>query len=190
MIQAYCELLKRRYAKSAPAGGEAFETPGTSWVGRSASRRLLRDILTYHADRLRGTGRLRAYRRQNRSQKAIENLEGGIAEANAEISYGPLPSVRIEEVHLLQLFQNLIGNALKYRSDEHLKIDISVRLESGRWLFSVRDNGIGIAPAIPKSDLRPCSNVSTPGKSTSGTGVALAICQKIVERYRPHLGSV
>jgi light-regulated signal transduction histidine kinase (bacteriophytochrome) len=114
--------------------------------------------------------------------KALSNLSAAINESNAEITHGGLPSLRVPEVQLEQLFQNLIGNAIKYRKDdEHPRIRITAARESGRWLFSVSDNGIGIPAEYKERVFGIFKRLHGSGKY-SGTGIGLAICQKIVER--------
>ena len=95
-----------------------------------------------------------------------------------------LPAVRAYDVHLMQLFQNLIGNALKYRSAAPPVIEISASAdtESGRWLFSIRDNGIGIAPRFHEQVFGLFKRLYS-AQEYPGTGIGLAICQKLVERY-------
>ena len=85
-------------------------------------------------------------------------------------------------VHLSQLFQNLIGNALKYHSEEQPVVTIQAARQGVRWLFSVRDNGIGIAPQYHERIFGLFKRLHT-GAKYPGTGIGLAICQKIVERY-------
>ena len=115
-------------------------------------------------------------------QKALENLESGIAESGARINAGQLPVLHMPEVHLLQLFQNLIGNAIKYKSSEPPVIEISARPDGGVWLFSVQDNGIGIDPQYKEQIFGLFKRLHS-REEYAGTGVGLAICQKIVERY-------
>ena len=115
-------------------------------------------------------------------EQALANVAQAIRQAGAAISHDALPTVRMHEVGLRQLFQNIIGNAIKYRKeDEAPRIHVSARLEDGRWLFSIRDNGIGIAPAYKDTIFGIFKRLHTDAKY-SGTGIGLAICQKIVER--------
>jgi light-regulated signal transduction histidine kinase (bacteriophytochrome) len=85
-------------------------------------------------------------------------------------------------VHLEQLFQNLIGNAIKYRSEAPPQIEISARRSPQEWTFHVKDNGIGIDPQYAKQVFGIFKRLHS-SESYSGTGIGLAICQKIVERY-------
>jgi light-regulated signal transduction histidine kinase (bacteriophytochrome) len=114
--------------------------------------------------------------------KALSNLETVLGSNKATVVYDDLPAVAVGAVHLQQLFQNLIGNAIKYRSAEVPQIRISAEGINGYWRFSVKDNGIGISPQYSNSVFRLFKRLH--GRSEyPGTGVGLAICQKIVERH-------
>jgi chemotaxis family two-component system sensor kinase Cph1 len=115
-------------------------------------------------------------------RQALLNLEASIAENNAVITNDPLPSLMASEATLIQLFQNLLANALKYRSNEPPKIHVSAVREGSEWVFSVRDNGIGIDPRHARQIFGVFKRLH-PHDKYSGTGIGLAICQKIVERY-------
>jgi light-regulated signal transduction histidine kinase (bacteriophytochrome) len=93
-----------------------------------------------------------------------------------------LPVLRMHEVHVRQLFQNLIGNSLKYRRETTLHIHVSARQEKSMWVLSVGDNGIGIDPQYGKQIFGLFKRLHGGGKY-SGSGIGLAICHKIVERY-------
>ena len=110
------------------------------------------------------------------------NLEAAIAESNATITHDPLPSLMASEPTLIQLFQNLISNALKYRAEAPPQIHVSAVREGPDWIFSVRDNGIGIDPKDARQIFGVFKRLHGPDKYP-GTGIGLAICQKIVERY-------
>jgi signal transduction histidine kinase len=90
--------------------------------------------------------------------------------------------VRVEPIHLQQLFQNLIGNAIKYRSTEPPEIKISAAERNGHWQFSVIDNGIGVDPRYRQQIFGLFKRLHIASESP-GTGIGLAICQKIVQRY-------
>ncbi len=113
-------------------------------------------------------------------EQALKNLEVGIKESRASITYDPLPTVMAEEAMLVQLFQNLIGNAIKYRSAEPLRIHVSAQNGGPAWLFEVRDNGIGIDPQHAERIFGILKRLH--GKEIPGTGIGLALCKKIVER--------
>ena len=114
-------------------------------------------------------------------QHAVRNLQQTIEESGAQVECGDLPLLPGNEPHYVQLFQNLIGNAIKYRGEEPPRIVISAQAKEGEWLFSVRDNGMGIAEEYHGRIFGVFKRLH--GKEIPGTGIGLAICQKIVERY-------
>jgi PAS domain S-box-containing protein len=115
--------------------------------------------------------------------KALGHLHSAIRSADAIVEVqGQLPELAVDEVHLTQLFQNIIGNSLKYRSSERPHIDISSSLRNAEWVISVRDNGIGIDPQYAKQIFGLFKRLHGP-EQYPGTGIGLAICQKILERY-------
>jgi light-regulated signal transduction histidine kinase (bacteriophytochrome) len=112
----------------------------------------------------------------------IENLQGLIYEVTAEVTADPLPGVCIREVHLAQLFQNLIGNALKYRSKEPPRVHVSAVRQQGWLVFGVADNGIGFSQYYGDQIFRLFTRLHSRSEYP-GSGVGLAICQRIVEQY-------
>ena len=154
MISIYTQLLGRRCGNLLDP--DAHDFMKYTLDGAQRMEMLLRDLLAYtQAVNIRGTpeGWVES---SEALQKAVANLQTIIDATDATIHVGQLPAVRAYDFHLVQLFQNLIGNALKYRSAAPPVIEIraSAELENGRWLFSVRDNGIGIAPAFPRTGIR------------------------------------
>jgi light-regulated signal transduction histidine kinase (bacteriophytochrome) len=113
---------------------------------------------------------------------SLVTLATPIREAAAVVTTDELPVVHMGDVHLQQVFQNLIGNAVKYRSDLPPLIHISARLTGGMWCFSVQDNGIGIDPEYKEKIFGVFKRLSH-DRPYSGTGIGLAICQRVVERY-------
>jgi len=111
---------------------------------------------------------------------AMSHLGGTIAEAGASIRCLELPKIHSVEILLLQLFQNLIGNAIKYRSDEPPEICISAEARDGAWVFSVEDNGIGIEPQYVEYIFGVFKRLHN--RQYSGAGIGLAICKAAVER--------
>jgi len=113
---------------------------------------------------------------------ALKNLAAAIHECGAEVTSDPLPAVRGDPVQLVSLFQNLIGNALKFRGATPPRIQVGAHLNSANWRFSVRDNGIGIDPRHFERIFRVFQRLHT-RREYPGTGIGLAICKKIVERH-------
>jgi PAS domain S-box-containing protein len=112
---------------------------------------------------------------------AITNLQSAIAETNASVSYGQLPVVTANPLHLAQVFQNLISNALKYRSVQPPRIVVSAAEDAHNWVFTVEDNGIGIQPEYQSQIFGIFKRLH--GHEVPGTGIGLAICKKIVDRH-------
>jgi len=113
-------------------------------------------------------------------QKTVRNLQAAIAESGASVTSDHLPTVLAEEAMLMQLFQNLIANSIKYRDGSIPSIHVSAENTGSSWLFSVRDNGIGIDPQYVERIFGIFKRLH--GKEIPGTGIGLALCKKIVER--------
>jgi light-regulated signal transduction histidine kinase (bacteriophytochrome) len=113
---------------------------------------------------------------------AIANLQAAIEESGASITYTGLPRVMVDPVHLQQIFQNLIGNAIKYRSNERPCISVKATRRNKEWLFAVKDNGIGIQEEHADQIFGVFKRLHPSGPHT-GTGIGLAICERLVRRY-------
>jgi chemotaxis family two-component system sensor kinase Cph1 len=113
----------------------------------------------------------------------LNRLEESITNSGAQVYYHNLPSIQADQTQLIQLFQNLIANALKYRSSLAPVIQIAAQLQEGEWLFSVRDNGIGIDPQYKERIFVIFQRLHTQ-EEYSGNGIGLAIAAKIVERHK------
>jgi PAS domain S-box-containing protein len=180
MISIYTQLLDRRCGNLLDP--DAHDFMKYTLDGTQRMEMLLRDLLAYtHAVNIRGTPDRRVESREA-LERAIANLQTIIEKTDATIRAGELPAVRAYDVHLVQLFQNLIGNALKYRSSAPPVIDISAEAENDCWRFAVRDNGIGIAPRFHEQVFGLFKRLHS-AQEYPGTGIGLAICQKLVERY-------
>jgi len=112
---------------------------------------------------------------------ALANLGSSIAETGAQITSAPLPRIRIYEFQLEQLFQNLIGNAIRYRGSDPPRIHVAAERQGREWVFSVQDNGIGIDPKYKEQVFGIFKRLHTAAQYP-GTGMGLAICQRIIER--------
>lgn len=112
---------------------------------------------------------------------ALANLKEAIESDQATITHDPLPRLLGAEVHFIQIFQNIIGNALKYRRDDPPVVHISARRQGDRWEFSIRDNGQGIPPEFHEQVFELFKRLH--GQDQSGSGIGLATCKKIVEHY-------
>ena len=114
-------------------------------------------------------------------ESAVANLRAEIQEAEAEVTHDSLPRVLADELHLRQVFQNLVGNAIKYRGESPPRVHVSAEQIGAEWVFSVRDNGIGIAPRHFDRIFGIFKRLH--GAEYPGMGIGLAACRRIVERY-------
>jgi light-regulated signal transduction histidine kinase (bacteriophytochrome) len=180
-IVIYSQLLERRYFETLDKIGQEY----LQHCARSAKRleALVRDLLSYTSTITVWTGEEAFVESHVVAQKALANLDMAILESGAEILLGPLPAVRIHETHLIQLFQNLVGNAIKYRRvGVPCRITVTADRLDREFRFRVQDNGIGIAPEYHERIFGLFKRLHS-SEEYSGTGIGLAICQKIVERY-------
>ena len=113
---------------------------------------------------------------------ALINLRSAIEEGGAHVTHDPLPTVLADETQLIQLFQNLVGNAIKYQSPGVPRVHISAARKEKRWNFSVKDNGLGIDSKDFEKIFRMFQRLHKRDEF-AGTGIGLAICKKIVERH-------
>jgi PAS domain S-box-containing protein len=149
--------------------------------GATRMERLITDLLTF--SRLSTEGR--AFTPANLGaplNAALRNLQFSILSAKAVVTCDPLPTLSVDESQMVQLFQNLIANALKFRSQHAPQIHVGARLEEGRWVLWVRDNGIGMEAQYFERVFQVFQRLHTRNKFP-GTGIGLAICKKIVERH-------
>jgi light-regulated signal transduction histidine kinase (bacteriophytochrome) len=118
-------------------------------------------------------------------EQVLRSLQSAVQESHGTVTSGPLPFVAVKETHLQQLLQNLIGNALKYcKDDEPPFVHVSATQQDLQWRFAVQDNGIGIAPEYQAQVFGIFKRLHVKGGKYAGTGIGLAICEKIVDRYR------
>jgi PAS domain S-box-containing protein len=179
-IKIYGELLTSRYGSK--LDGQALEFLDFLRTGASRMEMLVRDLLAYtQVTRLNAPGE--ATDANEALATTLANVQGAIVESGTTVTFDPLPPVRLHSTHLRQLFQNLIGNAIKYRSPERAAaVHVSAEQQSGFWVFTVSDNGIGIPPEYREHIFGLFKRLHS-GDEYSGTGIGLAICQRIVERY-------
>jgi len=179
MITSYLQLLNERYASKLDR--QAHEFIGFAVDGATRMNALIHDLLAYARVDLRGRA-FGAVDCEKTFDAAIANLKLAIEENGTTISRGPLPTVLGDPVQLTQLFQNLLGNAIKFRGSQPPRIDIDAQLKDGEWLFVVRDNGIGIDPKHFDRIFVIFQRLHT-RQQYGGTGMGLAICKRIVERH-------
>ena len=181
-VAIYSQLFNKRYAGKLDKQADKF----LGYITEGAQRMgdLVSDLLAYTQAAATDNEVLKPVSTEDALRKVLSNLQGVIQESNAQVTYDPLPAVGVKEVHLQQLLQNLIGNAIKYRKDtEPPRIHAAAGMENGMWRFSIADNGIGIEPQFHDRVFGLFKRLHASGGKYPGTGIGLAICQKIVERY-------
>ena len=180
-ISIYSELLAMRHGTG--LNDEALMFLGYLKNGALRMKSLIHDLLAYTQVTVGEMGSEQADS-QEALNAALANLSAAVAKSQARVSCDALPSLPVQSLHLQQVFQNLVGNAIKYRRpNEPPQVHVKAERQNGSWLFSVRDNGIGIAPAYKDRVFGLFKRLHT-GDEYSGTGLGLAICQRIVERYQ------
>ena len=180
MVASYTQLLSRRYKGKLDSNADEFIAFAVD--GASRMQRLIQDLLMY--SRVGTTGQeLIDISSEDALQQALLNLRGAIEESGALVTHDILPGVMADEMQLIQLFQNLIGNAIKYQKAGIPKVHISAAVNGGKkWIFSVKDNGLGIDPQYFERIFGMFQRLHK-REEFAGTGIGLAICKKIVERH-------
>lgn len=178
MITGYLNLLERRYRDQ--LDGDAREFIHFAVNGASRMKDLIKDLLSVSRIHRQELNK-QQYSSAAMLRDAVQNLKVAIEECGASVTSDDLPQVRADGALLTQVFQNLIGNALKFRQGDP-RIHVSARRDGLHWIFSVRDNGIGIEPQHAERIFRIFERLNEPGKY-EGTGIGLAITQRIVSRH-------
>jgi light-regulated signal transduction histidine kinase (bacteriophytochrome) len=179
MVSSYTQLLARRYEGKLDADADDFI--GYAVEGAKRMQRLINDLLAYSRVSTRGrpfeptvSGAI--------LDQVLASLKLSVEESGAVITHDPLPMVMADQTQLVQLFQNLIDNAIKFRSDQPLQVHVGVEHKGDDWVFSVRDNGIGIDPQYHERIFMIFQRLHS-RKEYTGTGAGLAICKRIVARH-------
>ncbi len=178
MVASFTQLLARKYQGRLDA--DADEIIGFAVDGAKRMQALINDLLTFsrvgneHHSEDVDCGAL--------VKQIVHDLSAAIQDAKAEIVYGDLPVVNGDRAQLHQVFQNLISNGIKFHGAQAPRIEIGAEPKGEQWLFSVRDNGIGIEPAYADRVFVIFQRLHA-ASEYSGTGIGLAICKKVVERH-------
>ena len=179
-IKIYSQLLDRRYKDRIDA--EGIELLQFLYSGASRMEALVNDLLAYTRV-MQSPSSLQVTDANHALEGALTLLGAAIVESGARVSWEALPSLPIHETHLQLLFQNIIGNAIKYRSANRTPvITITAERQAGSCTFAIRDNGIGIDPEFKEKIFGLFKRLHT-GDEYAGTGIGLAICQRIAEQY-------
>lgn len=179
MVASYVQLLERRYKDKLDADAEEFI--GYAVDGASRMQRMINDLLAYSRVGTRGKDFAPTDCGAVLSQ-ALTNLEVAIDESDTVVTHDSLPSIMADDLQLGQLFQNLIGNAIKFHDEEPPRVHVSAEQRGNEWVFSIRDNGIGMAPEFTDRIFDIFQRLYSKNEYP-GTGIGLAICRRIVERH-------
>lgn len=178
-ISSYMQLVERRYK-------EKLDDKGRDFIQRAVNgalhlQEMINDLLTYSRITSRGES-FELNSLEKILDQVLANMSPAIEQKNAVVTRSPLPELTCDESQIHRLFQNLISNAIKFCSRSRPVIRIAAEKQKDHWLLSVKDNGIGIASSQQETIFKIFQQLNNKGKYP-GTGVGLAICQKIVERH-------
>ncbi|MBI4370347.1 MAG: PAS domain S-box protein [Elusimicrobia bacterium] len=179
VIASYIQLLNKRYRNRLDKDADEFIAYAVD--GATRLQTLIRDLLDYSRLNTQ-TKPLESVNCQALMKKVLDNLKTTIEESGANITCGALPVITADQTQMARLFQNLLINAIKYRSREPLKIAISAQKIAKLWKFSIKDNGIGMDPKHLKRIFGVFVRLHTINEYP-GTGIGLAICKKIIARH-------
>ena len=178
-IGSFAQLLNSRYANRLDEEGVEFlkyVSAGTARMGK-----LIKDLLAYSRVLHDEEGLFEAVSLKHVVEIVSETLNDSIQNSGAMLTWGDLPTVRANPNRMLQLFQNLISNSIKYRNEHPPVIQVEAHQDHDRWVISVADNGIGIDPADHERIFGLFKRAR--GGDVSGSGIGLAICHAIVQRH-------
>lgn len=179
MVTSYTQLLAKRYRGRLDADADAFIAFAVDGCARM--RGMIQALLAYSFAGTNGT-RVREVSAEDALHEALTNLRTTIEQSGAVVSHDPLPTLRTDQTQLTQVFQNLVGNAIKYRSAIVPRVHISAVINNDHeWIFSVCDNGLGVAPEYFERIFILFQRLHGQDEF-EGTGIGLAICKKVLER--------
>jgi signal transduction histidine kinase len=177
MVASYVQLLEERYKDQLDSSAREFIAYAVD--GATRMKQMIADLLAY--SRVGRNGKpIEVVACEAALGRACADLRASITESAAEISHGPLPSVPGDAAQFTHLFQNLIGNAIKFRSQAPPRVHVSAERAGEEWVFSVRDNGIGLDPQFADRIFMVFQRLHS-HEDYPGTGIGLAIARKIVE---------
>ena len=179
MVSSYCQMLQRRYHDKLDSDATEFIDFAVS--GAKQMQALINDLLLYSRV---GTQEKRFAETDCNAvlDQVKKNLRMAIDESQAVVKHDPLPIAVADDSQLVQLFQNLIGNAIKFKGEETPEICVEAESRNGDWVFSVADNGVGIDADFEERIFVIFQRLHTKSEYP-GTGIGLSICKKIVERH-------
>jgi PAS domain S-box-containing protein len=177
-VAAFCQMLDDEYADRLDEEGQRYIRYAVD--GSIRMKALIQDLLTYSRVETQGKP-LEPTEAAGACAEAVENLSLTIQEAGAQVACDPLPTIVADRAQLVRLFQNLIGNAIKYRGPDPPQVHVSASERDGSWEFRIRDNGLGIDPQYHERIFVIFQRLHA-REEYSGTGIGLAVCKRIVER--------
>ncbi len=183
MVINYLQLIERRYRGKLDEDADDFI--GYAVGGAKRMQKLIKDLLSYSRVNTRGNEFIHVESKEI-IETVLDNLALLIQDKNAEITYEELPAIYGDETQLIQLFQNLINNSIKFNDKTIPMVHISVKDEGDKFLFKVEDNGIGI-PADQRDRIFTIFQRLHTSDEYSGTGIGLSICKRIIERHRGNI---
>ena len=179
MVASYTQLLEKRYRGRLDKDADEFIRYAVD--GATRMQQLIRDLLEYSRVGAESKS-FEATDCEHVFQQVMHNLSASIRERHADVTHDPLPTVHANQTHLTQVFQNLIGNALKFQGDAPSKIHVETKALPDGWEFRIHDNGVGI-PADQRDRIFSIFQRLPDQSEYPGTGIGLAICKRIVEKY-------
>lgn len=179
MVAVYGEMLRRKFA--GVLDPKAHEYIRFVVEGGHRMERLLADLRAFAHASVSGRDPAPVVDAELPLKSALANLQTAIEDSGAEVTFGPLPLVRIHPFQMEQLFQNILGNAIRYRNQDPPRIHIAAEPSQSGWKFSVQDNGIGIEPEYKEHIFELFKRLHA-SSEYPGSGMGLAICQRIVEQ--------
>jgi light-regulated signal transduction histidine kinase (bacteriophytochrome) len=179
MVATYTELLRKKFGQQLGERGDEYIRYAVE--GALRMERLIKDLLAFTQASSLGQEPTEWVEANDVVDDVLANLATAIADSNATVTRDTLPAVRIHKFQLQQLFQNLIGNAIRYRGADPPRIHVGVGRSDGEWVFSVQDNGIGIDQQYKEQVFGIFKRLHSAAEYP-GTGMGLAICQRIVQR--------
>jgi light-regulated signal transduction histidine kinase (bacteriophytochrome) len=179
MVASFTQLLQRRYHDRLDADADQYIAYAVD--GATRMQALINDLLAYSRVGTHGQP-FRRVEAESLLKQALDNLQIALRETDAVVTHDLLPAVQGDASQLIQLFQNLIGNAIKFRGNQCPRIHVWAAHQDKGWCFAVRDNGIGIEAQFAERIFVIFQRLHT-RTEYPGTGMGLAICKKIVERH-------
>jgi signal transduction histidine kinase len=179
MVASYTQLLARRYRGRLDADADDFINYAVDGANRMQT--LINDLLAFSRINTKAQG-FTSVDCNLALERALGNLKHAIDESRATVTHDALPTLQADAAQMSQLFQNLIGNAVKFHGIEPPRVHLSAQQPGGEWRFSISDNGIGIDPQFAGRIFAIFQRLHGKEKYP-GTGIGLAICKRIVERH-------